>query len=126
MLSGVKACKSCRSRQELSNEYLLAKCGFDTAENGPLKVCQKNKPTVRKKVRTNVGGYWRSWSRRKPKECRKERKYLAGTFYNVSVSFSLRCIVRRSIRTIKKSWNGELSEVFCRTPLASGFLGQIA
>ena len=32
---GAKACKSCRSRQELSNEYLLAKCGFDTAENEP-------------------------------------------------------------------------------------------
>ena len=55
-LSGAKACKSCRSRQELfslspcpfsqysfrtdsySNEYLLAKFGFDTAENEPLKV----------------------------------------------------------------------------------------
>ena len=29
----------CRSRQELSNEYLLAKFGFDTAENEPCKVC---------------------------------------------------------------------------------------
>ena len=47
-LSGANACKSCRSRQELpnllfetdsySNEYLLAKFGFDTAENDPLKV----------------------------------------------------------------------------------------
>ena len=35
-LSGAKACKSCRSRQELSNEYLLAKIGFDTAENEPF------------------------------------------------------------------------------------------
>ena len=25
----------CRSRRELSNEYLLAKIGFDTAENEP-------------------------------------------------------------------------------------------
>ena len=41
MLSGAKACKSCRSRQELSNECLLAKFGFDTAENGPFKVYQK-------------------------------------------------------------------------------------
>ena len=31
-------CKSCKSRQELSNEYLLAKIGVDTAENEPLKV----------------------------------------------------------------------------------------
>ena len=31
-----KKCKSCRSRQELSNEYLLAKIGFDTAENEPF------------------------------------------------------------------------------------------
>ena len=37
-LTGAKACKSCRYRQELSNEYLLAKFGFDTAENEPLKV----------------------------------------------------------------------------------------
>ena len=29
----------CRSRQELSNEYLLAKIGVDTAENEPCKVC---------------------------------------------------------------------------------------
>ena len=28
----------CRSRRELSNEYLLAKVGFDTAENEPCKV----------------------------------------------------------------------------------------
>ena len=38
-------CKSCRSHQELpkflnSIEYLLAKFGFDTAENESLKVCQ--------------------------------------------------------------------------------------
>ena len=33
-----KACASCRSRQELSNEYWLAKFGVDTAENEPLKV----------------------------------------------------------------------------------------
>ena len=29
----------CISRRELSNEYLLAKIGFDTAENEPCKVC---------------------------------------------------------------------------------------
>ena len=31
----------CRSRRELSNEYLLAKIGVDTAENEPLKVWRK-------------------------------------------------------------------------------------
>ena len=36
--SGAKAYQSDRSRQELSNEYLVAKIGFDTAENEPLKV----------------------------------------------------------------------------------------
>ena len=34
-------CKSCKSRQELSNQYLLAKIGVDTAENEPLKVWRK-------------------------------------------------------------------------------------
>ena len=29
----------CRSRRELSNEYSLAKFGFDTAENEPCIVC---------------------------------------------------------------------------------------
>ena len=29
----------CRSRRELSNEYLVAKIGFDTAENEPCEVC---------------------------------------------------------------------------------------
>ena len=29
----------CRSRRELSNAYLVAKFGFDTAENEPSKVC---------------------------------------------------------------------------------------
>ena len=37
-----KVCKSCRSRQELSNEYLLAKIGVDTAENEPLEVWGKS------------------------------------------------------------------------------------
>ena len=32
-----KVCKSCRSRQELSNEYFLGKIGVDTAENEPSK-----------------------------------------------------------------------------------------
>ena len=31
----------CRSRRELSNAYLLAKIGVDTAENEPLEVCGK-------------------------------------------------------------------------------------
>ena len=31
----------CRSRRELSNEYLLAKIGVDTAENEPLEVWEK-------------------------------------------------------------------------------------
>ena len=30
----------CKSRRELSNAYLLAKFGFDTAENEPSKVCR--------------------------------------------------------------------------------------
>ena len=29
----------CRSRRELSHEYVLAHFGFDTAENEPSKVC---------------------------------------------------------------------------------------
>ena len=43
-LSGAKACKSSRSRQELSNEYLLVKIGVNTAENEPLEVYLIIKP----------------------------------------------------------------------------------
>ena len=32
----------CRSRRKLSNEYLLAKIGIDTAENEPLEVWGEN------------------------------------------------------------------------------------
>ena len=32
----------CRSRRELSNEYLLAKIGVDTAENEPFEVWREN------------------------------------------------------------------------------------
>ena len=32
----------CRSQRELSNEYLLAKIGVDTAENEPLEVLGEN------------------------------------------------------------------------------------
>ena len=34
----VQSSALCKSRRELSNEYLLAKFGFDTAENEPSKV----------------------------------------------------------------------------------------
>ena len=39
--NGAHVCKSCRSRQELSNEHLLAKFGVDTVENGSIKICKK-------------------------------------------------------------------------------------
>ena len=48
--------KYCRSRQELSNEYLLAKRGFDTTENEPSKICWYQHPI------TPVGHKYRSAS----------------------------------------------------------------
>ena len=36
-LSGAKACKLYRSRQQLSTDYLFAKIGVDTSEGEPLK-----------------------------------------------------------------------------------------
>ena len=42
----------CRSRRELSNAYLLAKFGFDTAENEPSKVCRPRRPSKRCPART--------------------------------------------------------------------------
>ena len=39
--SGSKEYKSDRSRQELSNEYSVAKFAFDTADNESSKVCRK-------------------------------------------------------------------------------------
>ena len=40
-LKGLNECQSDRSHQELSDEYLVAKLGFDTAENEPSKVFQE-------------------------------------------------------------------------------------
>ena len=46
--------KKCRSRQELSNEYLLAKIGVDTAENEPLKVVRPPPIRTRKIFHTRT------------------------------------------------------------------------
>ena len=45
-LSGAKVYKSCtsRSRKMLKNDYLVAKIGFDTAENEPCKVWPASQP----------------------------------------------------------------------------------
>ena len=53
---GAKACKSCRSRQELSNEYLLvlAKFGFDTADNPSQPASRERASKKKLKVRINV------------------------------------------------------------------------
>ena len=40
-IGGFDSSALCRSRRELSNEYLLAKIGVDTAENEPLEVWGK-------------------------------------------------------------------------------------
>ena len=53
MRSGAKVCKSCRSRQGLSNDYLLAKIRFDTAEITRLSKFAKKSPKVRKKLETS-------------------------------------------------------------------------
>ena len=47
---GANVFKSCRSRQELSNEHSLAKFGFDTAENEPCKVCPIPTPLTREQL----------------------------------------------------------------------------
>ena len=52
---GAKACETCRTRQELSNEYLLAKFDVDTADKGLLRVCKKKTTEVRNKVGKNIG-----------------------------------------------------------------------
>ena len=46
---------SCRSRRELSNEYLLAKIGVDTTENEPHKVCQQLAKLKIRNIRINIG-----------------------------------------------------------------------
>ena len=41
-IGGFDSSALCRSRRELSNAYLLAKIGVDTAENEPLEVWGEN------------------------------------------------------------------------------------
>ena len=59
----------CRSRGELSNAYLLAKFGFDTAENQPSKVLrahaeQRRRAAPRRPRRDSLGDLRRARSRR--------------------------------------------------------------
>ena len=51
----VQRSASCRSRRELSNEYLLAKFGFDTAENEPCKVCPLSAYRFSRFIRVSLG-----------------------------------------------------------------------
>ena len=50
-LSGAKAHKSCRSRKMLQNEYLVAKIGFDDAEN---EFFEDNTASTRPDPRTSL------------------------------------------------------------------------
>ena len=56
---GAKAYKSCRSRQEFSHEYYLARIGFDTAENGPQRLpkISHQKKLEQTEVRRLAGAY---------------------------------------------------------------------
>merc|ERR1719326_865775 len=45
-IGGFHSSALCRSRRELSNAYLLAKIGVDTAENEPLEVWGKIQFTI--------------------------------------------------------------------------------
>ena len=65
----------CRSRRELSNEYLLAKIGVDTAENEPLEVWEKIihyysfvsllwmrvTSLAERELESCFGGAWKAW-----------------------------------------------------------------
>ena len=51
--------KECRSRRELSNEYLLAKIGVDTAENEPLEVWGK----IFTIIHWCPQAHWNEWTR---------------------------------------------------------------
>ena len=68
------ACKSISSRQELSNEYLVAKFAFDTADNESSKVCRK---VVRR-------SFVRSWGQKGLISNRKESR-VALKIENVSL-----------------------------------------
>ena len=46
----------CRSQRELSNEYLLAKFGVDTAENGPSKIWRYGVCTPPSPLQGSTGG----------------------------------------------------------------------
>ena len=62
--------KKCRSRQELSDEYLLAKVGFDTAEKEGCTVCDVGVSRVYSLKKSNRGGpLWTTCSAVAPQLC---------------------------------------------------------
>ena len=54
-----RVCTTCRSRPRepfhASTSYLLANIGVDTAENGPLKVCQQRAKALEKENIPHIG-----------------------------------------------------------------------
>ena len=120
MRSGAKVCTSCRSRQEHSIEYLLANFGVGTAENGPLKVCQKLNKSQKK-------------ARKKLEKPRLDL-FMRDVFSCIGFSFNFSNIVvwksgrRCAIGTcIHKEFTFMLSRSQCvkyrRSPFWEGFLG---
>ena len=70
----------CRSRRELSNAYLLAKFGFDTAEKEPCKVCPRRCFSVNSvRAFVTATSSFFGWSSAKGSEPLSSRKNLSGT-----------------------------------------------
>ena len=100
-LSGVEACKSCRSRQKLSNEYSLAKIGFN-AEHEPSKVCWSSP------IRSELWG--RAWRREA-----QVRGALRPKAPRLLASLRLVCVASRPLQTLLQRAPREPPKLFILT-----------
>ena len=84
----VQRCALCRSRRELSNGYLLAKFGFDTAENEPSQVCPipRNAAALGGACPSDGGGLRSGTSASRPR--RTPRSRASGTSTSATSSWS--------------------------------------
>ena len=88
----------CRSRRELSNEYVLSKFGFDAAENEPCKVCPLSAYRSPRCFGTPGHGYFREISRLLHDQKLTEKIYVVQSlirrkfiFFRLRQTFSSRC-----------------------------------
>ena len=97
---------SCRSRREVSNAYLLAKFGIDTAGNEPCQVCPTELCSSQSGPANMASNGWRARRRPSPRGSRRRQWAIppatspASGFPSHAGHFVSRCLLFQVLRSM--------------------------